>query len=423
MAKTSKQLRKEAEKSLAASGEVPPAADATLKLLHELRVHQIELESQNHELRQAQQALEEARNNYQDLFEFAPVGYLSLSKKGLIEEANQRAAAALGRTCSQLINQPFSNFVHADDVAAWQRLFSETLAGAVSQSCELTLVGKDSHCTPVHLVGQRREPSSCMKVRIAFSDITHIRSVEASMRAVMDELVRSNEELTRFAHIAAHDLQEPINTVIRYVQWIDKHLGGRLEPSEKEVLEFIIGATHRLHELVTGLLSYSRVDAQVEPYAMVQLETVVAEVLKNLESSIKDSGAKVTVGALPSVLADRQQMVALFQNLISNAIKYRTLAGQPTIAISVEKTPGSYIFSIADNGIGIDPAYKDMIFIIFKRLHTSQAYPGTGIGLALCKRIVERHHGNIWVESAPNGGSVFKFTLPIAVPEAMVQEE
>jgi len=243
-------------------------------------------------------------------------------------------------------------------------------------------------------------------------DIRERRQNEINMRRSMDELVRSNAELERFAYIASHDLQEPLRTVTSYAQLLERRLDARLEADERELLGFMVDGAHRMHDLVRDLLSYSQVSSRAEVFRPLDLSRVVAGVLGNLAALIEDTGAVVRVGALPVVDADRSQMQMLFQNLIGNALKFRRPGIPPEVVIEAVDEGETVTIAVADNGIGIDPAYRDDIFVIFKRLHTQAAYPGTGIGLAVCKRIAERHHGHIWVEAAEGGGSVFRVRLP-----------
>ena len=249
-------------------------------------------------------------------------------------------------------------------------------------------------------------------------DIRGRRQAEADMRRSIDELSRSNAELERFAYIASHDLQEPSRSVVSFAQLLERRLSGRLEDDERELLGYLQDGARRMHDLVRDLLSYSRVSGRAEAFTTVDLSEVVGQVRDSLRALIEESDAEIVVSSLPQAAADHSQMVMLFQNLLANAIKFRAPGIRPLVAISAAIQDGRVIVSVADNGIGIDPAYREEVFVIFKRLHTAIAYPGTGIGLAVCKRIVERHHGRIWVEPNAGGGSVFRFTLPPAAETA-----
>lgn len=404
-------LRAAAEARIATS----PQSEAERRpdeLLHELRVHQVELEMQNEALRETQLALEASRDRYADLYEFAPVGYLTLSREGIVEEINLTGASLLGADRKRLVRRRLGLLVAPEDRDRWHRHFQHVVRHDGNHGCELFLTRTDGSAFPAHLDCERRKKGADLLVRIAFADITRLKEAEAIVEATLHELVRSNAELERFAYIASHDLREPLHTVINYSQWLDKQLGERLAPSEREMLDILIGAARRMHSMVSDLLEYSRVTSHAEPFHLVDVWSAVGTALENLRTSIEESGAEVSVGELPNILGDQSQVIALVQNLIANAIKYRAPDRPPRIRIEAERREGDYLFSVRDNGIGIDSAYTKDIFVIFKRLHTQQAYPGTGIGLALCKRIVERHRGIIWVESIPGEGSTFFFTIP-----------
>jgi signal transduction histidine kinase len=224
-----------------------------------------------------------------------------------------------------------------------------------------------------------------------------------------EELSRSNNDLEKFAYVASHDMQEPLRTIISYVELIQKRYGSSVDTDIEKYMEYVTNAGYRMRELITGLLEYSRADKEEKPFMQVNCDEILKDVLANLHSSIEESKAVIQCDTLPQITASYMQMVQLFQNLISNAIKFKI--DIPHIKISCKKTDEGFLFSIEDNGIGVEPEYKEKIFEIFKRLHPIGEYIGVGIGLAICKKIVERHKGRIWLESVLNGGSVFYFTI------------
>jgi light-regulated signal transduction histidine kinase (bacteriophytochrome) len=226
------------------------------------------------------------------------------------------------------------------------------------------------------------------------------------------ELTRSNAELEHFAYIASHDLQEPLRMITSYMQLLERRYSGKLDDDASEFIGYAVDGATRMQGLINGLLAYSRVARQGEKFKTTDCNAVVESALENLQVSIEESGTEIERGEMPIVMGDETQLVQLFQNLIGNAIKF-TDNHKPKIAIHAEQRDGDWLFSVKDNGIGISSENIDRIFMVFQRLHSRKEYPGTGIGLAVCKKIVERHQGQIWVESEPGEGSTFYFTLPM----------
>ncbi len=235
-------------------------------------------------------------------------------------------------------------------------------------------------------------------------DITERKKIE-------DALIRSNAELEQFSHAVSHDLQEPLRMVSNYVQLLEKRLGDKLGQDERDFMAFAVEGAKRVSEMINDLLEYSRIQRKGNPFVSVDLKITVQEAIDSLRLSINEEGAEFDIGKLPVLMGDRSQLLRLFQNLIGNAIKYRTPDVTPRIVVGVEKKDEGWEFFVADNGIGIPPEGLPRLFKVFQRLHDREKYPGVGIGLALCKRIVERHGGEIWAESQPEKGSTFRFTL------------
>ena len=238
------------------------------------------------------------------------------------------------------------------------------------------------------------------------------QAVEVSLRARQAELAHSNSELEQFAYIASHDLQEPLRMISSYAQLLRRRYAKKLDTAADEFIGYLVDGTKRMQALINDLLHYSRVGTGAKPLEPVDLETALSDTLKDLEIRIEDSGGTVTHEPLPIVQADPVQIRQLLINLIANGIKFHLPGQPPAVSISALRDGREWRFAVNDNGIGIDPQYFKNLFQIFKRLHSNDEYPGTGIGLAVCKKIVERHGGRIWVESALGQGSRFFFTLP-----------
>lgn len=234
---------------------------------------------------------------------------------------------------------------------------------------------------------------------------------DRELEAQTEELERSNEELEQFAYIASHDLQEPLRMISSYTQLLAKRYKDQLDGDANEFINYAVDGANRMQVLINDLLSYSRVGTKGEEFSHVDLNSVLDAVKANLKGVIEETGAVIKYSKLPTVMADNSQMIQLFQNLIGNAVKFRREGVTPEIEITSKKEGNLFRFVVKDNGIGIDKKYLDRIFVIFQRLHTKEEFPGTGIGLAICKKIVERHGGEISVESAEGKGSDFTFTL------------
>ena len=241
-------------------------------------------------------------------------------------------------------------------------------------------------------------------------DVTALKLAEEALKRHTEELERSNRELEQFAYVASHDLQEPLRIVAGYVQLLSRRYKGKLDENAEEFISFALDATKRMQALISDLLAYSRIGSGGKDFGSVDMEKVLDSTLLDLNPALSERGAEVTRSPLPSVKGDEPQLRRLFQNLIGNAVKY--CSEMPRIHVSAEKKADSWLFSIRDNGIGIAPRHHDRIFQIFQRLHAKNEYSGTGIGLAICKKVVENHGGRIWVESEAEKGSTFYFTIP-----------
>jgi signal transduction histidine kinase len=250
-------------------------------------------------------------------------------------------------------------------------------------------------------------PRLSESVRRALRD----KKLREEHRHSQEELARSNRDLEQFAYVASHDLQEPLRMVATYTQLLAERYQGKLDENADKYIHYAVEGALRMQTLVQDLLAFSRVGRQGTEFKLIECRAAVEMALKNLHAAIQESGAGINCESLPALVADGSQLVQVFQNLIGNAIKFRG-GSKPVIRVQAEKRVREWIFSVADNGIGIAAEHAEIVFVIFQRLHTRAEYPGSGIGLAICQKIIERHGGRIWVESEPGKGSTFFFNLP-----------
>jgi PAS domain S-box-containing protein len=333
--------------------------------------------------------------------------------EGVITSWNRAAERLYGWTTEEVVGGFIGIIVPEARREELGRIMAAVRRGERLENFETLRVRKDGSTVEVSLTispiadGRGRLVGASTIAR----DITERNEAERELRRSAAELARSNRDLQQFAYVASHDLKEPLRMVTSYLQLLEERYGDRLDAEGKEFCGFAVNGARRMHSLINDLLEYSRVDTQERELKPTESQTVFDHALQNLKTAVEESGAVVTHGDLPRVRADSSQLAQLLQNLIGNAIKFRGEEA-PRIHVMAEAQDAWWRFSVADNGIGIDPRYHHRIFQIFQRLHGGRTYPGTGVGLAICQKIVERHGGSIWVESAPGRGSTFFFTLP-----------
>jgi PAS domain S-box-containing protein len=308
----------------------------------------------------------------------------------------------------------FQGLIHPDDRAAMQAWIGACLAGEEPPDLEFRVGLRDGSVRYIlgrgHLV-RNAENQPIRMVGIA-QDITERKRAEERLKTALADLGRSNKDLEQFAYVASHDLQEPLRMVSSYTQLLARRYQGQLDAAANKFIGYAVDGANRMQRLIEDLLAYSRVGARAKGFGSTDCTAVLEQALANLKAAIENSGAVVTHGPLPAVVHDNLLLAQLFQNLIGNAIKFH-VEMPPRIHVSAGQKGDAWVFAVRDNGIGIDPQYADRIFTIFQRLHTNEEYAGTGIGLAICKKIVERRGGRIWVESQPGSGSTFYFTVPM----------
>jgi PAS domain S-box-containing protein len=338
-----------------------------------------------------------------------------VNQGGEIVLLNVQAEKQFGYRRDELIGQKVKNIIPEGFaerlIADGLRSAEDALAQQIGTGIELTGRRKDGSDFPIELMLSPLASTEGILVTAAIRNISVRKKAEAHLLQKMEELNRSNEELGQFAYIASHDLQEPLRMVASYTQLLSRRYKGKLDSNAEEYIAFAVDGASRMQRLIQDLLAFSRIGTKGKDPLDISSEEALQQALKNLRGAIEESGALVTHDPLPTVMADETELIQLFQNLVGNAIKYQN-PGVPRVHIAAAKNGSKkWMFSVQDNGLGIDPQYFERIFGMFQRLHKREEFAGTGVGLAICKKIVERHGGNISVESQPGHGSTFRFAL------------
>ncbi len=366
--------------------------------------------------RAAELHLAQMEGRYRGLLEAAPDAMVVVNPAGEIVLLNVQAEKQFGYRRDELVGQQVKNIIPEGFaerlVADALRSAEDALAQQIGTGIELTGRHKNGSDFPIEIMLSPLESAEGILVTAAIRDISTRKTAELHLLQKVEELNRSNEELGQFAYIASHDLQEPLRMVASYTQLLSRRYRGKLDADADEFIAFAVDGASRMQRLIQDLLAYSRVGTKGKDLLDTSGEEALQRALINLRGAIEESGALVTHDPLPAVLADETQLIQLFQNLVGNAIKYQRPGGVPQVHISVAGSgENKWMFAVKDNGLGIDPQYFEKIFGMFQRLHKREEFAGTGIGLAICKKIVERHGGSISVESQPGQGSTFHFAL------------
>jgi PAS domain S-box-containing protein len=364
----------------------------------------------------AERHLAQMEGRYRGLLEAAPDAMVVVNQGGEIVLLNVQAEKQFGYRRDELIGQKLKNIIPegfaerlvADDL----RSAEDALAQQIGTGIELIARRKDGSEFPIEIMLSPLESAEGILVTAAIRDISVRKRSEEHLVKTMGDLKRSNDELEQFAYVASHDLQEPLRMVASYTQLLARRYKGRLDSDADEFIDYAVDGSTRMQRLIQDLLTYSRAGTNGTALRKILSENALKEAIENLRATIEESGAVVTHDQLPAITTDGTQLAQVFQNLIGNAIKYHG-AEVPHVHVSaMNNGANEWIFSVRDNGLGIDPQYFERIFIIFQRLHGPTEFKGTGIGLAICKKVLEGLGGRIWVESQPKNGSTFYFALP-----------
>ncbi|MDQ2100762.1 MAG: PAS domain S-box protein [Tychonema bourrellyi B0820] len=359
-----------------------------------------------------ERALQESESKYRQIVELAEEGIWVIDSNARTTYVNHAMARMLGYTESEMFGESLFDFM--DEEA--KKLANDNIdrrKQGITERHEFRLKSKDgkdvwTYMSTSPVMDEKGDLLSCCAL---VYNITERKDSEQQMLQLTTDLKRSNQELEQFAYVASHDLQEPLRAVTSYTQLLAQRYQGNLDTKADKYINYVVDGASRMQQLINDLLAYSRLGTRAQEFDIADCNAAVAQSLCNLQIAIAEKNAIITYESLPTVMADEFQLVQLFQNLIGNAIKF--CQDVPIIHISAIIQDNEWLFSVRDNGIGIDSEYADRIFVIFGRLHSRREYLGTGIGLAMCKRIVERHSGRIWVESQSGEGATFYFTIPI----------
>jgi PAS domain S-box-containing protein len=383
------------------------------------------------ERKRAERAMREVQEGFRRAFEDAPIGVAMIGVGGdesaTLMQVNRSMCEITGYAAHELLSMNLGEITHPDDAETEAPLARQLLAGEIpNYRLEKRYLRKDGAVVWVmHSASTVHDTTGRLLFGIAqVEDITERKRAEeglahanAELEVRAQELERSNLDLQQFAYAASHDLSEPLRMVSSYVQLLAKRYGDKLDSDAEEFIGFALDGVVRMQALIDGLLMYSRAGTTDYATDPVDCNEIMDATLLMLKTAIAERDAEVTYDPLPTVTGDANQLAQLLQNLVGNATKF-VEEGPPRVHVSAEREGPEWHFRVTDNGIGIDPAHVERIFNVFQRLHGRGEYPGSGIGLAICKRIVERHGGRIWVESEPGHGSTFNFTIPVSRPKA-----
>ncbi len=404
-----------------------PPSDSYERVLHALQVHQAELEAQNEALRSAQSQIEESRNRYAELYDFAPLGYVTLSHAGLIQEINLTGATMLGVERTNLVGKPFVQYVARDDKNVFLDHLVRSLQASGLTVSELYLTRKDGatlyvelHSAPIKVLNGEEAG-----LLTALTDITNRKRAEDARETAEAEVMRLNRDLERratqlaiannelesFSYSVSHDLRAPLAQIESFLDTLVEESFTLLPPESQHYLTLIHQNALAMRRLIDDLLVFSRTASQPLKKQPVSTSELLYQVVSNLKSAEPNRMVEVTIGDLPPCQADPILLTQVWTNLLSNAFKFTSKRAEPRIEVGSFREADETIYFVRDNGVGFDMEQANRLFQVFQRLHGEDEYPGTGVGLAIVERVVRRHGGRVWAEAEPDRGAAFFFTL------------
>ncbi len=368
-----------------------------------------------------EEKLQKSEQLYRTITENSNDSIWSSDEFGNFTFMNKRSENLSGYSWEDLKGKSFAPLILPHDLDRVTKIVETVLSG-IPQQFETSYIGKYGQTVTLSInTAPIFQNGKVVGTISSGRDITETVKQAKELKLLTEKLTRSNKDLEQFAYVASHDLQEPLRTIYGFAELLEANYGDKLDSDAKEFIEYITTGARRMQQMVNDLLALSRIGTKGKEFVPTNIERILRIVFENLHSLIEKNNAIITYDSMPTIMVDDSQIIQLFQNLIDNAIKFRRKE-IPNIIISSKRKNGEFLFSIKDNGIGIDKNQFKKLFIIFQRLHSREKYPGTGIGLAICKKIVERHGGSIWVESEVDKGSTFFFTIPIRYNDNKVDD-
>ena len=389
------------------SDHVSPTEQDTKRLLHELEVHQIEMEMQNAELHQAHEDMEKVLERYTDLYDFAPVGYFTLDNSGVIRAANLAGATLLGLDRSKILGRSFESFVVPNARLAFTAFLRTIIPHREKESLELQLqlAPAQEGKSPLFVQIEAIASTTGQEYRIAAIDITKRRQAEQKLHATI-------HDLRTFSYSVSHDLRTPLRTINSYATVVLEDFGGSLNDEVKELVYTIVKRTVGMGQLIDDLLRFSKNSMQEMTVNPINMTALSREITGRLANEEANRYVEFRVTELPNALGDRSLIAQVLENLISNAVKFSQKKEKPVIAVGSVADGKDNIYFVKDNGVGFDMKYVGSIFDVFQRLHSSEDFEGTGVGLAIVEQIITKHGGRVWADSKQGKGATFYFSLP-----------